>query len=205
MDQMILAGLNGHQRRTFNAFFAAIEPTSSISACWKWTGRLNPNGYGCFGPGLAHRRAYEMAVGQIPAGLVIDHLCRVRHCVNPLHMEPVTALENTQRGLLGGGWALRQRRKTHCPQGHPYDENNTYTHRIGRPNRRCRRCNTNQQALRRARLRNDDFFYQVRGDRCPTCGLKRWDAESLDAGEQICDCENPFDEELDRGEDGSRG
>jgi hypothetical protein len=70
--------------------------------CWEWMGAKNPHGYGRFWVGRkcyqAHRVIYEGAVGTIPDGLVIDHLCRVRHCVNPSHMEPVTDLENRRRG-----------------------------------------------------------------------------------------------------------
>ena len=71
--------------------------------CWLWTAnKTAPNGHGRFlGPGgqvMAHRFAYELLVGPIPEGLVIDHLCRVRLCVNPAHLEPVTAEENIRRG-----------------------------------------------------------------------------------------------------------
>jgi hypothetical protein len=64
----------------------------------------------------AHRVAYERMVGPVPDGLQLDHLCRNRMCVNPQHLEPVTAGENTRRAR-----ALI----THCPQGHPYDDANT--------------------------------------------------------------------------------
>jgi len=71
-------------------------------ACWLWTGALYVNGYGAFrGPDgrtiRAHRFAYERVVGPIPEGLDLDHLCRVRACVNPAHLEPVTRAENLRR------------------------------------------------------------------------------------------------------------
>ena len=70
--------------------------------CWLWQGAINTNGYGNFhnkGRTVkAHRFAYEICVGEIPKGLTIDHLCRVRHCVNPSHLEPVTMRENFLRG-----------------------------------------------------------------------------------------------------------
>lgn len=72
--------------------------------CWLWTASLTGDGYGRislggkFGPmGLAHRVAYELLVGPIPEGLELDHLCRVRRCVNPEHLEPVTHAENVRR------------------------------------------------------------------------------------------------------------
>lgn len=125
--------------------------TARISAegtdgCWLWTGGKNPNGYGrVFDKGAgalrqAHRLVYERLVGPIPEGLQLDHLCRVRNCVNPEHLEPVTARENTIRGDTGPG---RNARKTHCMRGHEFTPENT---RI-RPNgsRMCRTC----RALRR--------------------------------------------------------
>jgi hypothetical protein len=70
--------------------------------CWLWMGRLNRNGYGrLYHEGsepMAHRTSYERHVGPIPEGLVLDHLCRVRCCVNPYHLEPVTVQVNTLRG-----------------------------------------------------------------------------------------------------------
>jgi hypothetical protein len=69
--------------------------------CWEWTGARTRGGYGYFWLGVAaypaHRVAYATVVGAIPAGLDLDHLCRVRHCVNPRHLEPVTRSENIRR------------------------------------------------------------------------------------------------------------
>jgi hypothetical protein len=75
-------------------------------------------------------------VGPIPRGLVIDHLCRNTICVNPDHMQVVTVRENT---LRGNTFQARNLRKTHCPQGHPYDQANTYLHRGKRHCRICQR------------------------------------------------------------------
>lgn len=74
-----------------------------LGACWEWTGARNGNGYGRVHvrPGklaYAHRAVYALLVGPIPAGLDLDHLCRNRSCVNPLHLEPVTRGENLLRG-----------------------------------------------------------------------------------------------------------
>jgi hypothetical protein len=102
---------------------------------WLWIAGRHANGYGGIkvnGRYLkAHRVVYELLVGPIPDGLELDHLCRVRFCVNPSHLEPVTHLENVRRSPIGNG------AKTHCPQGHLYDEANTYRRR-GR--RECRTC-----------------------------------------------------------------
>ena len=112
-----------------------IEP----SGCWVWTGSCLKNGYGQFNVGghhlVVHRWAYERFVGPIPEGLTLDHLCRNRACVNLDHLEPVTRGENVLRGT---GFAARNARKTHCPQGHEYTPANTIVCRDGY--RKCRIC-----------------------------------------------------------------
>jgi|SRR5687767_5564199 len=90
------------------------------SGCWIWTATLNPDGYGRIRVGkrtvFAHRAMYELQVGPIPAGLQLDHLCRVRECVNPEHLEPVTNRENSRRASS---------LVTHCPSHHAYSPENT--------------------------------------------------------------------------------
>lgn len=107
--------------------------------CWEWTASKTPGGYGrIFADGrkvYAHRAVYEAVVGPIPEGFQIDHLCRNRGCVNPDHLEPVTRRENLLRGV---GFVAVNAAKTHCPKGHPYDEENTYQTPTGR--RVCRTC-----------------------------------------------------------------
>jgi hypothetical protein len=95
------------------------------SGCWLWTAALNHAGYGKIGigsrhegPELAHRVSWKLYRGEIPKGLTLDHLCRVRCCVNPDHLEPVTIRVNSHRGNTLTGINSR---KTHCPRGHPYD------------------------------------------------------------------------------------
>lgn len=79
-----------------------------MCGCWVWMGDMFPNGYGSVGigswtgkprDGLAHKVAYEMLVGPVPPGLELDHLCRVRCCINPAHLEPVTKSVNALRGI----------------------------------------------------------------------------------------------------------
>lgn len=116
----------------------------SRAGCWVWLAALKPDGYGQFWSmgkmrGV-HRFAYEALVAEIPSGLVTDHLCRVRNCVNPAHMEIVTNHENI---LRGDGPAGKCARKTHCSRGHEYTEENTMrTFPPLRPNgfRICRKC-----------------------------------------------------------------
>jgi hypothetical protein len=99
-------------------FWAKVTKTDK---CWLWIGCKTHNGYGQMRRNnkgiLVHRYSYIMTKGDIPEGLVIDHLCRVRNCVNPDHLEAVTNAENLRRGIPGN--------KTHCLKGHEYNENNT--------------------------------------------------------------------------------
>jgi hypothetical protein len=116
-----------------------------LGPCWIWTGTLFPvTGYG----GLkingrmvgAHCLSYKIHKGRIPKGKEIDHLCRVRKCVNPDHLEAVTHKVNTLRGF---GPAAVNARKTHCPQGHPLAGYNALILKVrgkvvGRSCRTCR-------------------------------------------------------------------
>ena len=87
-------------------FWAKVDVGHPLG-CWTWIAGRTSRGYGSFGQGgpkrrvYAHRYAYELLVGPIPDGLVIDHLCRNPSCVNPDHLEPVTHQENCRRGVAG--------------------------------------------------------------------------------------------------------
>lgn len=114
--------------------------------CQLWMGVRSPFGYGKFGLRgrlfLAHRLSYELYVGQIPASLEIDHLCRTPSCVNPEHLEVVSHLENIRRGSRAT--------KTHCKRGHPYSTDNTYLRAFrDTQHRGCKECK--RESVRRFR------------------------------------------------------
>lgn len=143
------------------------------TGCWQWTGALNSRGYGQVGVNgvskSTHRVAYELLVGPIPAELQIDHLCRNTRCCYPIHLEPVTALENNQR--------RPDVHKTHCVNGHELTEQNTILKMAGTSKiRNCRTCTTEaQRAKRRAGLPDGDARhgkangYITYGCKCDLC------------------------------------
>lgn len=126
-------------------FWPKVEKRSE-EECWEWAAGRNSHGYGMSVEGRnmsAHRLSYLIHIGDIPQGMVIDHLCRTRHCVNPAHMEIVTNAENT---LRGNGVTARFARQTHCKHGHEFTPENTMIRRRPSGGRRCRICD-NTSAL----------------------------------------------------------
>ncbi len=136
---------------TQERFWSKVSKTED--GCWSWTGSKT-SGYGDFYDGVrkvsAHRYSYETLSGPIPEGLVLDHLCRNRACVNPEHLEPVTQQVNILRGT---GMAARRAAITQCPQGHPYDEQNTLLKNGRRVCRTCLKYRRRVEAAQRQALR----------------------------------------------------
>lgn len=109
----------------------------STDGCWEWTGYIAPSGYGQFKAGRtlwAHRCAYVLSLGVVGDGLYLDHLCRNRRCVNPAHLEPVSARVNLLRGDTK---AAQNAAKTHCDSGHALCGDNL---RVWRGHRQCKAC-----------------------------------------------------------------
>jgi hypothetical protein len=100
-----------------------LEDRGYSSPCWIWQKRINFKGYGIVSHGDrshgVHRVAYELFVGPIPEGLQLDHLCCVKACCNPVHLEPVTNAENARRSRGVRRWEF-------CKRGHRMDDDNRF-------------------------------------------------------------------------------
>ena len=150
-------------RSPIERFFEYVEFTQS---CWFWTGARTGNGYGSFTVRKgyhvpAHRWAYSSLMAEIPAGLVIDHLCRQPLCVNPDHLEAVTNRENLRRGSRARGGTNRQRTfalKDKCRRGHLYAEAGVFIRKNGRgyETRKCKQCARETQRQWVAKQRGGD-------------------------------------------------
>ena len=132
----------------FDLFFSRInfigpvsEHRPDLGPCWIWDWTRTKNGYGIFYSGYLssypHRLMYRIFHGSIPAPWEkeIDHLCRVRACCNPNHLEAVTKKVNVSRS--NSPWGINSR-KTQCVHGHELSPENTKRDKHGW--RRCREC-----------------------------------------------------------------
>lgn len=143
-------------------FWGHVDIRTNIDECWTWKRSLTGGGYGQFHiEGLvfkAHRVAYEFTIGPIPDGLVLDHLCRNRACVNPWHMEPITQQENTLRGdraAMSAAQVRRHRARTHCRYGHKMTPENTYSPPKQPSSRTCRTCRNDRSREANQRKKAD--------------------------------------------------
>jgi hypothetical protein len=167
-DRMAIADISDFRwarslRKSKGPYFV-IDPATG---CWVWQKALQHTGYGhttFVGRGIsvmAHRFYWELVYGPLAPGIELDHLCHNadpscaggstclhRRCVNPAHLDPVSSLENLRRT---NNWAYRNPLATHCPQGHSYDEENTWTTKQGW--RHCRTCHRERMRAIRARRR----------------------------------------------------
>lgn len=129
--------------------------------CWVYSGFILRNGYGQVYDGtrrnaFAHRAVFEAVVGPIPAGLQLDHLCRNRACVNPEHLEPVTAYENL---LRADSVMTRNMARTHCRFGHPLSGSNIYRAPKKPAHRReCRKCHCDRSTARHKGMTLDKYY-----------------------------------------------
>lgn len=123
--------------------FEKLHMPEPNSGCWIWIGSRNMQGYAVLNRYprggkpkrlRAHIVGYQLYVGPVPKGLELDHKCRMRCCVNPAHLEPVTHAENVRRGAGAAHW----RNLTHCKRGHPLSGDNVHINAHGW--RRCRTC-----------------------------------------------------------------
>lgn len=130
--ERLLANIETHGDCIVSLYSAGSHGYSQIG--WKVKGKVIMR--------LGHRVAWEAEHGSIPEGMTVDHLCRNRRCINVDHLRLLTNVENAR----DNGPA----RRTHCPQGHPYDESNTYRP-PGSGHRKCRACAT-AAARRRSQL-----------------------------------------------------
>lgn len=141
-----------HKATPDSVKFKAKYLVDEKAGCWLWTGGLDPKGYGVFHNRTirgkkAHRYAWTVRCGPIPDGLVLDHLCRVRRCVNPDHLRLVTPYINNVENSVG--FAAVHAHQTHCIHGHPLEGDNLYRGPNGK--RACRTCNRRHQGAKRTR------------------------------------------------------
>lgn len=153
--------LESAKRRLLEHVSFVPPPLGVEGDCRLWKGYCTDKGYAQFRVHRKTRRAarvaYEIFVGPIPVGYVLDHLCRRRNCVNPEHLEPVTNRINL---LRGNTFAARHAAKTHCVHGHEFTPENTHLYYYPKwkdrlPTRICKQCWTldNRKRAEKARLK----------------------------------------------------
>ena len=148
---------NNYEVKASRRFFSKIKVSDTShfegTACWEWTRCKTERGYGRFRhenkDWLSHRASYALFVATIPLNYTVHHKCFNTSCCNPTHLELVTQRVNNQKRRFSPSlFRLFElnRNKTHCPKGHPYNEENTYI-RPGRVGRSCRTCSREAKRL----------------------------------------------------------
>lgn len=186
-------------------FMDKVSPEPN-TGCWLWTGTFSggKGDYGYFkalGETRAHRVAYRLFVGDIPKGLVIDHICRVTFCVNPKHLRVVTRFENT---LCGTNFIADNVRKTHCIRGHSLKSARRRLSKSANPARACGLCERQSRIEKAARERaelvadRDRLREMLRklewsgsdeedGTICPVCRAQRYSEANWNEAKQEYD------------------
>lgn len=156
-----LASLSGAQVARIRAAVDERTDITGPGGCWLWRGFINESGYGSFTVSElnrtipAHRLVWILAHGEVPDGMVLDHLCRTTACVSPEHLEPVTPAENSRRSPL----IL----KSACSKGHPFEDGSFYVSLGGvRDCKQCKKARVAEYAAKTNRA-------TARAD-CPHCG-----------------------------------
>jgi hypothetical protein len=139
------------RRKIEDRFWEKVDKSNN---CWNWIGAITRDGYGAFQVTSkktirAHRLSFEMSKGMIPVGLVLDHICNNKKCVNPEHLRAVTNWENIKRS---NAICSVNARVTHCPKGHPYDDVNTY--HLPKGGRGCKACRL-QVRIKNRRMKHE--------------------------------------------------
>lgn len=150
----LIEPIQNRRPSTLERFWSKVVKTSG---CWGWKAAIRADGYVNFWDGdarkmkRAHRYGYEAVNGPVSPGLVLDHLCRNRSCVNPDHLEPVTQQTNALRGI---GLPAINAEKTHCIKGHELAGQNLYMEGSGRRCVTCRKDAARRYEARKTRVRS---------------------------------------------------
>jgi hypothetical protein len=148
-SQLPLVGGMTERQRKRRLFSLSKRRRITEAGCWEWTGSVSPStGYGQYRTDThnltVHRMAYQLFRGEIQDGFHVHHECQNRTCFNPDHL---TVLTPSEHWALGDNPSAKRARQTHCQNGHPFDDSNTWVNKRG--HRRCRACHAERERLAR--------------------------------------------------------